>query len=112
MLTKRSVGTVILLTIVTCGIYGLYWAYKTIFELHAAGEKSNLEPMIQFILMFFYVGFIIFALNADANLNAIREKKGLSTKDNKILYLLLGIFVPIVLVALVQQEMNALSDAQ
>ena len=34
MLQKRSIPLCIVLTIITCGIYGLYWAWK-------CGEKVN-----------------------------------------------------------------------
>lgn len=109
MLTKRSIATVILLSIVTCGIYSLYWSWVTIHELDAAGNSSNMEPLVQFILLFFYVGYILFGINADANINAVRQKNGLPVKDNKVLWLILGLFLPIVLVILVQSEINELA---
>ena len=111
MFTKRSVATVIILSIVTCGIYSLYWFWVAIKELYEAGHKSigNLEPVIQFILIFVYVGGIFFAINADANLNEARAQKGIAAVDNKVLYIILAIVCPIVMVALVQNEMNKLA---
>ena len=93
MFKKRSVATVIILSIVTCGIYSLYWFWVAINELDSVGHKSigNLSPIIQFILMFFYVGGIFFALNANDNLNEARAQKGLPAVDNKILYLIFAI---------------------
>ena len=71
MFKQRSVALVIVLSIVTCGIYALVWYWSAISELYNAGRKSigNLEPVIQFILLFFYVGEIFFAINACDNLN-------------------------------------------
>lgn len=111
MFTKRSVATVVILTIVTCGIYSLYWFWVAIKELYEAGHKSigNLEPVIQFILLFVYVGGIFFAINADANLNEVKAQKGLPVADNKILYIVLAVICPIIMVALVQNEMNKLA---
>ncbi|MGN0586108.1 MAG: DUF4234 domain-containing protein, partial [Oscillospiraceae bacterium] len=77
MVKNRSVATVVILSIVTCGIYSIYWYWCAIHELDEAGKKSNMDPIIQFILLFFYVGGIIFALNASENINSIREQKGL-----------------------------------
>lgn len=105
MLQQKNVATVVVLTIVTCGIYGLVWYYQTINALHNEGQSSNLEPIIQFILMFFYVGGFLFGINADANINAIKAKRGLPTVDNKVLWLVLAI-VPIVQIALIQDEIN------
>ncbi len=109
MLKNRSVAVVIILSIVTCGIYSLYWLWTTIDALDKEGQASNMSAIVQFILMFFYVGFILFAINADANINAIKAKKGMPTTDNKVLYIILGIIFPIVLVALVQNEINKLA---
>ena len=103
MLKNRNIALVIILSIITCGIYQLYWLWVTISALDSEGQNSNMPAVAQFILMFFYVGFILFGLNADANINAIKAKRGIPTSDHKVLYIVLGIFLPIVLVCLVHQ---------
>lgn len=110
MFKNRSVALVIILTIVTCGIYSLVWYWQVISELYKAGGKSigNLEPVIQFILLFFYVGEIFFAINAADNLNEVRAQRGLPQKDDKVLYVVFSLLCPIVTMALVQNEMNQL----
>ncbi len=110
MIKKRSVAAVIILTIVTCGIYGLYWYWKAMHELDEAGKSSNMSPTVQFLLLFVYVGGIVFAINADANINAVRTNKGLQTTDNKILWIILFIIFPIVGMGLVQNAMNEIAD--
>ncbi len=112
MFTNRSVVTVVLLTIVTCGIYGLYWYWQTMKELYNAGGKSigNLTPGIQFLLLFFYVGGIFFAINADDNINEIKMRMGIQPTENKIVYVICELFIPIVTIALVQGEMNNLNN--
>ena len=83
MLTNRSVVTVIILTIVTCGIYGWYWVFKASEELENAGQSgSSLSPAVTL---------------------------GRPASDNKVLYMILGFIFPIVLIALVQNEMNQLA---
>lgn len=109
MLQKKSVATVVVLSIVTCGIYELIWYWNTIKALDAEGQSSNMTCGIQFLLMFLYVGGFIFGINADANMNAIRARKGLPPVDNKLLWVILG-FVPIVQVALVQMAINEVAD--
>lgn len=108
MLKERNVVTVILLSIVTCGIYSLYWTYVTMDALDKEGQASNMPVIAQFLLLFVYVGYILFGINADANINAIKEKKGIATTDNKVLWLILGLIIPIVLIALIQNEINQL----
>ena len=111
MFTQKSVATVVILTIITCGIYGIIWYWNAMNELYRAGGKAvgNMEPVIQFILMFFYVGGIIFAINADDNLNEVKTKRGLPVSDNKALYIVLSLVCPIVMIAMVQDEMNKLA---
>lgn len=111
MFTKRSVATVVILSIVTCGIYTLVWYWLAMKELYNAGGKSlgNLDPVIQFILLFFYVGGIFFAINASDNIDAVRVQRGMPPLDNKILYIILSLFIPIVMIALIQNEMNQLA---
>ncbi len=112
MFTQKSVATVVILTIVTCGIYGLVWYWGAMHELYNAGGQSvaGLDPTIQFILLFLYVGGIFFAINADDNLNAVKQQRGLPPSDNKILYILLSVLgLGIVVMALVQNEMNQLA---
>lgn len=108
MLKERNVVTVILLSIVTCGIYSLYWTYVTMDALDKEGQASNMPVIAQFLLLFVYVGYILFGINADANVNAIKEKKGMPTTDNKVLWLILGFIFPIALIALIQSEINKL----
>lgn len=108
MLKERNVVAVILLSIVTCGIYSLYWTYVTMDALDKEGQASNMPVIAQFLLLFVYVGYILFGINADANINAIKEKKGVATTDNKVLWLILGLVCPIILVALIQNEINQL----
>lgn len=108
MLKERNVVTVIILSIVTCGIYSLYWTYVTMDALDKEGQASNMPVIAQFLLLFVYVGYILFGINADANINAIKEKKGVATADNKVLWLILGLVFPIALIALIQNEINQL----
>ncbi len=108
MLKNRNIVTVIVLSIVTCGIYDLYWTYVTMDALDKEGQASNMPVIAQFLLCFFYVGFLLFGLNAENNLNAIKAKRGMEAADNKVLWMVLGLLVPVVLVILVQLEINKL----
>ncbi|MBQ5562156.1 MAG: DUF4234 domain-containing protein [Clostridia bacterium] len=114
MLQNRSIALVIILGLVTCGIYPLYWLYQTATGLENEGKSgAGLEPVLLVIIAFFfpYVGYLLFGMAADQNLNAIKAQRGMPTADNKVMYMVLGFLIPIVLVALVQNEINQIVPA-
>ncbi len=114
MLKNRSVALVIILSLVTCGIYGLYWIYVTAEALENNGRAGNgMNGIVLLLLCLFIpsVGYLLFGMAADQNLNSIRSQRGLMRKDNKVVYMLLGFFIPIVLVGLVQNDINEFTPA-
>ena len=64
MLQNKNVVTVIILILVTCGIYNLIWVWQTAQALHEQGKNSLVDPIVQFILYLLtaYIGWIIFAI--------------------------------------------------
>ncbi len=103
---------VIILEIVTCGIYGLYWVYQTMHDMElTSGQESGVNAVACLLLCIFVppVGFILFGNSADEQINMIKAQRGIPTTDNKVMYMLLGFFIFIVLIALVQDEVNKLA---
>ena len=108
---ERSVGMVILLSFVTCGLYLIYWLFKTSQELQeAANEDESLSPAIELLLIFVTCGLYtyywfykygkkIYKIQLDKNI--------VPADDNAILYLILAIFgLSIVSIAIMQSSIN------
>ncbi|MBQ8171569.1 MAG: DUF4234 domain-containing protein [Oscillospiraceae bacterium] len=112
MLKNRNVALVVVFTIISFGIYGIYWNWVTLKALDEEGQSSQIPSIATFLLCLFVgsVGYALFGYTADANMNAIRAKKGLPAADNKILWLVLGLLVPIVFVILLQLAINEVAD--
>ena len=112
MLTKRSIAAVIIFSIITCGIYMIYWTFVTCDALQREGGKTAIPPILTTLLMLFVtpVGGALLGLDADDNINSIKAQRGLPVIDNKILWVVLGVLIPIVTMALVQYEINLLID--
>lgn len=112
MLEKRGVATVVVFSILTCGIYAVWWTYVTCQALQQQGKKTSIPVILTTLMMLFYssVGGLLLGMDADDNVNAIKEMHGMPKADNKILWMLLGFFIPIVTIALVQSEINAMID--
>lgn len=114
MLKNRNIILLIVLGIVTCGIYLYYWMYVTADALEQQGQSGGMSALVLLLLCIFIfpVGFLLFGMNADDNLNKIKAQRGIEQADNKILYIILGLLIPIVLICLVQNEINKLVPAE
>lgn len=111
MIEKRSVVSVILLSIITCGIYMVWWTYVTCCALQREGGKTSIPPVATTLLMLFTgVGGVLLGIDADDNVNAIKFNRGIPQTDNKVLWIVLGLFLPIATVGLVQHEINQIID--
>lgn len=113
MLTKRSVATVVVYTVLTCGIYGVWWTYVTCQALQAEGKRTEIPPVLTMLMTLFFasLGGVLLGLDADENIKAIRADKGMPVADNKVAWMVIGFFIPIALLALVQYEINTVIDA-
>ena len=109
---NRNIVTVIIFSLITCGIYGLYWLWVTNEALVAEGGHCTV-PSIGLLLLALFVGpvgYLLFAMDADANINEAKAKMGIPTTDNKALWMILGFIFPIVAIALIQYEINKIAQ--
>ena len=51
MIKERNIAVCVVLSIVTCGIYGLYWLYKMVEEADCVTGNPNPQPPIVVILL-------------------------------------------------------------
>lgn len=56
---QRSVGKIILLSIVTAGIYGIVWTYKTFEEIKAHRGGEGMGGALGLVLSFVGIGIFI-----------------------------------------------------
>ena len=108
---QRSIPMVVILELVTCGIYGLYWVYDTLNSMEeVTGREGSISSVLVLILCLFFpsVGFLLYGMCADEQINTIKGMRGITQVDNKVMYMLLGFFIPIVLMPIVQDELNRL----
>ena len=104
---SRNIVTSIILSIVTCGIYGIYWVFCMVRE--AVSVKEPEGGMLEAILAIF-IPFIGFYLTEKKFAEGCAEK-GIEHKDNAILYLILGLVFPIAAYVMLQNELNKIANA-
>ena len=90
--TVRSPVAVILLSIITCGIYQIYWLFKISGEINRAlGEERISAPL------YFLLGILCFPLiyvgmyKIDEGIFDIRTRVGLPANKNFVLWLVLSL---------------------
>lgn len=105
-----SIGVGIILTIITCGIYGLFWQYKQMEVLNAWLGRKEYDFWIWLLLSLVTCG--IFALYYEytmaKGLNEVQEKNGLRVnEDLALLSVLLALFgAGVASLAIQQGEIN------
>ncbi len=107
---KRNIGLCILLTIVTCGIYGIIWFFNIVNDLNiAAKTPDDKTPGTIILLTIVTCGIYgwIWLYNAGEKVDKIRQFKGEAPSNSGTLYLLLAIFgLGILDYYFIQDELN------
>ena len=78
---KRDIALSIVLTIITCGIYGLYWMYKLTNEIHALSGKPRTVDggtAVLYTILTFTIYFYYWLYKIGEELVELRRMNGLS----------------------------------
>ena len=113
---NRSIATCIILSIVTCGIYGIYWFVCMVNDLNTASKcPQDTSGGMVFLLSIVTCGIymIYWLYKSGDKINYIRQRNGATTDNNTgLLYMLLAIFgLSIVSWCLMQNELNNVATA-
>lgn len=103
---NRNIVVAVLLSFVTCGIYGIFWCWNMYKD---ASKVIGEEKILTFILMLFlpFIGFYLL----EKDFAAACASKGIEHKDNSVIYLILPFLsLAIVDYCLVQNDLNKLAD--
>lgn len=114
---KKDIAICIILSIVTCGIYGIIWFVSLTDDVRIASEDQTLPSGgTAFLLTLVTCGIYGFywAYRMGQAVNTARTKRGLAANDsNSILYLILQVFgLGIVTYCLIQNELNGFSTTE
>jgi len=113
MINKRSIAEVIILSLITCGIYYLYWIYAFSNDIKTYLDDETINPGLEVLLSIVTCGIytIYWMYKYGKLLTTCQEKAGVQVEDNAVLYLVLAIFgLAIVNEGLMQNSMNVIID--
>ncbi len=109
-LENRNIGICILLSILTCGIYGIYWFIKVNDDVNRlTNDPQPVSGGIAFLLSLVTCGIygIYWAYKMGERLKKLEASNGQASDNRDILYLILSLFgFLIVVLALIQDTLN------
>ena len=114
MITKRSIGVAILLSIVTCGIYGIYWMVVVTDDTNKAindpnGTSGGIAVLLSIVTCGIYG--IYWNYKMGKKLYSAGKIYGKDISDNSVLYIVLAIFgLGIVNYCLMQSDLNRFAN--
>lgn len=103
---RRSIALCIFFSIITCGIYGLYWYYSIANDINTVSvtEDTSGGMVVLFSIITCGIYSIYWAYQCGAKVDRAR---GLDESNNNIVYLLLALFgFSIIAWCLIQNEIN------
>ena len=112
MIKERNIVVAILLSIITCGIYAIYWFITMTDDAGKANEDPDFTGVKAFLFTLITCGIygIYWNYKIGKEMYEANQKRGINSSDNSVLYLILSIFgLSIVTYCLVQNELNTLA---
>ncbi|MBQ8192544.1 MAG: DUF4234 domain-containing protein [Bacilli bacterium] len=111
-LTKRDLVMTIILSVVTCGIYGIYWFICLNDDSNKVSGDNSTSGVMALVLTILTCGIYGFYwyYKVGKNIYKAGQMYGKDIADNSIIYLVLGLFgLGIVNYCLMQTDLNKFS---
>lgn len=113
MIERRNIAVCIVLTLVTCGIYGIYWIVCLTDDVNTvSGDVNGTSGGMVVLLTIVTCGIygIYWAYKQGEKLDFTKNNRGIPSSNSGVLYLILQIFgFGIIAYALMQNELNKLA---
>ena len=94
MIKQRNIAMCIILSIVTCGIYGLYWLVCITDDMNTATEEqwTTGSMVLLFSIVTCGIYSIYWAYKMGEKVDILKAKSGTPTSNSGLLYLILSLF--------------------
>lgn len=112
MVRKKNVALCVILTFITCGLYGVYWFYTLSEDAALLGNDSSFSGGMSILLSIITCGIytIYWYYKVGKLMFDAFESRNVRANDNSILYLILGLFgLGIVNFCIIQSDINRLA---
>ncbi|MES2544583.1 MAG: DUF4234 domain-containing protein [Bacteroidota bacterium] len=100
---------VLILGIITCGLYLIYWNIKVAEVINAVSEREVIsQPIAIFAGCCYPVNLYFFYLAGKDGLPNVYRRSGSAQKDDTVLLMILGFLFPMIAAMIVQSDINKL----
>ncbi|MGN0485526.1 MAG: DUF4234 domain-containing protein [Lachnospiraceae bacterium] len=110
---KRNVAVAIILSIVTCGIYAIYWQVCLVNDVNKVKEDESAKSGIVVFLLSIVtcsIYWLYWVFKTGESIDSAKTANGTPTSSRGLVYLLLSIFgLGIVAMAILQSDLNSLA---
>lgn len=112
MIQKRSIPMYVILYFVTCGIMGIVWFVGITDDLNTISGEPGTSGIMAFLLTICTCGIygLYWAYKCGEKIDIAKQKRGIPASNGGVLYLILYLFGGIIAYALIQNELNNLTD--
>ncbi|WP_121639832.1 DUF4234 domain-containing protein [Virgibacillus sp. Bac330] len=113
MVNQKNIIVSIILSIITLGIYSLFWIVKQTDDSITLVEEEGTQGLTVLFLTIITLGIygIYWAYSMDKRLNKIELKKDMKRKNYGVLYIVFYVLGVIITLALIQTRMNDIITA-
>lgn len=107
---KRDVTVWIILTIVTCGIAGLVWVYNLTEDMNAISADSYTTSggLVVLLALFCQIYMPFWGYKQGVRID---QWHNTPNGNRSILYAVVCLFIPVIIYAIIQDELNMRADA-
>ncbi len=111
MVGERSIPLYLILSLLTCGLFTIYWFIALAGDIRTLREAHEPRGIFDWIIGLLTCGIytIICYYRYSKFVVEIQKKKAMEVNDISVLTLILGIFFGFVSLALIQNEVNKIS---
>lgn len=113
LITKRDIVVAIILTFVTCGIYGIYWFIVMTDDVNSLSDEKMASGGTAFLYSILTCGIyaLYWSYKIGQKMAEAGKKYNKPINDNSVLYLVLSIFgLGLVNYCLIQSDLNRFAD--
>ena len=114
MVKERNIVMAVILSIVTLGIYSIYWFIVLTDDAAKLNDDTNFTGVKAFLLTLITCGIygIYWYYKMGKEMYEVNQKRGITANDNSLLYVILGIFgFGIIDYCLIQNELNTIAKS-